>query len=139
MLKIGDLTVTRRKNYDKIKHYLSNQVLIFNDLRVPSARELALTLDLSKSSVSRALLQLCDDGHWIVKVDRGNSRNSYYKIIADKRQCEMFKNYYLLPNRKKRNFRVACKQAGQFLEVGQSQSETKSGANYNPVYRVGGL
>lgn len=138
MVKLGNITITRRKNYDELKLFLSNRILSYYDDRVPSVRELSIILGINKSSVSRALLQLCDDGHWIAKMDRGSSRNSYYKIIADKRQCEMFRNYYLLPTRKKRNFRVLCERAGQFLEVGQCASETKTESKYNSVYRLGG-
>ena len=138
MLKIGNITITRRRNYDDLKLFLCNRILSYYDDRVPSVRELSIILGINKSSVSRALLQLCDDGHWVVKMDRGSSRNSYYKIIADKRQCEMFKNYYYLPTRKKKNFRLMCERAGQFLEVGQCANETKSEPNYNRTYRLGG-
>lgn len=120
MLKIGNVTVTRRKSYDRVKYYLANQLLIFNDKRVPSTRELAEDLDLTKSSVSRALLQLCEDDKWIEKIDRGSSRNSYYKIIANNEQCEQYKNYYLFPTRKKRKFKKLLQNAGQNTKEGHN-------------------
>ena len=119
MLKLGNVTVTRRKNYDRVKYYIANQILIFKDSRLPSVRELADSLDINKSSVSRALLQLCEEDNWLEKIDRGSSRNSYYKIIANPEQCEQYKNYYLLPTRKKRKFSKMCKQAIQKAECGQ--------------------
>ena len=119
MLKIGNVTITRRKSYDTIKYYLANQVLIFNDFRVPTIRQLAESLDINKSSVSRALIQLCDEDHWIEKIDRGSSRNSYYKIIADYEMCDQYKNYYRLPDRKKRKFSKMLKDASQKIEAGQ--------------------
>ena len=119
MLKIGNVTITRRRSYDIIKHYLANQVLIFNDLRVPSVRELAESLDINKSSVSRALIQLCEEDNWIEKIDRGSSRNSYYKIIADFEMCDQYENYYRLPDRKKRKFYKMLKDASQKIKCGQ--------------------
>jgi len=118
-LKIGNVTVTRRKNYDRVKHYIANQILLFNDYRVPPTRELAEDLQISNSSVSRVLLQLCEEDNWLEKIDRGSPRNSYYKIIANWDQCEQYKNYYLLPDRKKRKFKKMCKQVGQKQEAGQ--------------------
>ena len=113
MLRVGAVTVTRRKSYDRVKYYLANQVLIFNERRVPAVRHLAEDLDINKSSVSRALIQLCEDDKFIEKVNKGSSRNSYYNIIADFEQCQQYKNYYLLPRRKKVKFLKMCKDARQ--------------------------
>ena len=131
--KIGNVTVTRRKNYDKVKYYLANQILIFHETRVPSTRELSLSLDINKSSISRALLQLCEDDHWIEKIDRGSARNSYYIIIATFEQCLQYENYYTLPERKKRQFKKMYLKASQNEKEGQRNHfpfGTKEGAKY---------
>ena len=131
--KIGNVTVTRRRNYDQLKYYLANQILIFHETRVPSTRELALSLGINKSSISRALLQLCEDDQWIEKIDRGSARNSYYIIIATFEQCLQYKNYYTLPARKKRQFKNMYQQVSQNQEVGQKNHfpfGTKEGAKY---------
>ena len=137
--KIGNVTVTRRRAYDQVKHYIANQVLLFNDYRVPPTRLLAEDLQISNSSVSRVLLQLCEDDNWLEKIDRGSPRNSYYKIIADWDQCEQYKNYYLLPSRKKRKFKKMCKQVGQKPKEGQKSQwafGTKEGAKVYASYQA---
>ena len=136
--KIGNVTVTRRRAYDQVKHYIANLILLCNEDRVPPTRVLAEDLQISNSSVSRVLLQLCDEDNWLEKIDRGSPRNSYYKIIADWDQCEAFKNYFLLPSRKKRKFKKMVKQVGQKVKAGQKSEwafGTKEGAKVYASYQ----
>lgn len=122
MFKLGNVVVTRRRNYDTLKHLIANYVLIHKETRLPSVRDLSDILGVNKSSISRALIQLCEVDRWLDKIDNGSIRNSYYTIIANEEQCEQYKNYYLLPARKKAKFRKLSKDVRQKAEVGRSQS-----------------
>lgn len=139
-LKIGNVTVTRHKHYNEVKHYIANLVLLFNEYIVPSAISLSEDLHISDSSVSRVYLQLAsEDFPWIEKVDKGSSRNSYYKIIADREQCEQYMKYLSLPRRKKRKFKKMVKQVGQKAKAGQKSEwafGTKEGAKVYASYQA---
>lgn len=122
MFKLGNVVITRRKSYDQLKHLIANLVIIHKEEYLPSIRELATILNINKSSISRAIIQLCEQDRWLDKIDSGSTRNSYYKIIADIEQCEQYKNYYLLLPSKKRKFRKMCEDARQKPKAGQYQS-----------------
>lgn len=113
MFKIGAITVTRRSNYDNLKHLIANMVLLSNEKRLPSAVQLSKMLDINKSSISRAIINLCEQDRWLKKINTGNPRTSYYIIIADHHMCESFKNYFLLPRRKKTKFKKQVEYAKQ--------------------------
>jgi DNA-binding transcriptional MocR family regulator len=120
MFKIGRVTVTRHNSYNQLKHYISNQILLSDDRYLPSIRDLEEVLGVARSSVSRAILLLSEQDNWLVKIQQGNSpRNTIYKIIATPDQAEAYKNYYLLPTRKKVKFRKMLKDAGQLEKQGQ--------------------
>jgi len=113
MFKIGAITVTRRSNYDNLKHLIAQMILLTDEKRLPSAVHLSKMLDINKSSISRAIINLCEQDKWIKKVNTGNPRTSYYIIIANQHQAESFKNYYLLPPRKKVTFKKQVEHAKQ--------------------------
>jgi len=70
-------------------------------------------LDINKSSISRAIINLCEQDRWLKKIDNGSPRTSYYIIIADRHMAESFKNYFLLPRRKKVTFKKQVEHAKQ--------------------------
>lgn len=120
MFKIGRVAITRHNSYNNLKHYIANQILLTDEKYLPSVRELSEDLSIAKSSISRALLLLSEQDKWLKKIQHGNSpRNCLYKIVATPDQAEEYKNYYLLPVRKKLKFRKMFKDAGQSEKVGQ--------------------
>jgi len=121
LFRLGNVVITRRRSYDQLKHFICNLVLIEKETYLPSIRELSNILNINKSSISRALIQLNEQDRWLDKIDRGSTRNSYYKIIADNEQCQQYKNYYLLLPSKKRKFRKMCEDARQKPKAGQYQ------------------
>ncbi len=113
MFKIGAVTVTRRSNYDKLKHLISLMVILDNEKRLPSAVDLSRMLGINKSSISRAIINLYEQDRWLEKIDNGHPRTSYYIIIANKHQAEAFRSYFLLPTRKKVQFKRCIEHAKQ--------------------------
>lgn len=121
MFKIGRITYTRHTSYNKVKHFISNQILLTNDDYIPSIRDLSMMLDIPKSCVSKAILMLSEQDHWLRRISKGNSpRNVVYKIIATPDQAEEYKNYFLMPQRKKLKFRKMMQDVGQLEKKGQN-------------------
>lgn len=121
MFKVGMVTVTKHNSYNEVKHYIANQILLSDDKYLPSTRHLAQVIGASKSAVSKVLITLCEDDRWLDRISDGNSpRNTIYKIIATTSQAKAYKNYYLLPTRKKTKFRKMFKDGGQTYKSGQS-------------------
>ena len=111
MFKIGAVTVTRRSNYDNLKHLIANMVLLTKEVRLPSAVQLSNMLDINKSSISRAIINLCEQDNWLKKINTGNPRTSYYIITADNHMAQSYKNFFLLPRRKKVTFKKRVEHA----------------------------
>lgn len=120
MFKIGRIAVTRHNSYNQLKHYISNQILLSDERYIPSLRDLEELLGVARSSISRAILLLSEEDKWLMRISQGKSpRNTIYKIIATHEQAEAYKNYYLLPTKKKIKFRKIVKDAGQNKKEGQ--------------------
>lgn len=120
MFTIGHITVTRHNSYNELKHLIANQIILGTGMYLPSVRTLSEQLFIAKSSISRSLILLTEKDGWLEKIIDGKSpRNCVYKIIATIEQAEEFKNYYLLPVRKKLKFRKMSRHAGQFEKEGQ--------------------
>jgi flagellar motor component MotA len=98
------LTTLNRYNYSKVKLYLV-ELMIANMKKVPSVRYMQNDLMMGRSSVNRHIMDLADEG-WLVKVDTGKPRTSYYEIIQDRAVAiEYMKEYLKLctdANRQKR-------------------------------------
>lgn len=113
MFKLGAVTVTKQGNYNQVKHYIANMVLIHKEKYLPSIRTMGEMLNINKSSVARAILHLYEVDRWLDKIQGDSPRSTLYKIIANEDQCTAYKNYYLSPAKRKAKFRKILKDAIQ--------------------------
>jgi DNA-binding transcriptional MocR family regulator len=83
----------RRYNYIKLKLYLT-ELVINNINKVPPSRDIQYDIKVGKSSVSRTLIELSEEG-WVNKVNGDSPRQEYYTINIDREYANNFNRAWL--------------------------------------------
>jgi DNA-binding transcriptional MocR family regulator len=83
----------RRYNYIKIKLYLT-ELAINNIKKVPSVRDIQQDIKVGKSSVSRTLIELSEEG-WVNKINGSCPRQEYYTINVSREYANAFSRAWL--------------------------------------------
>ena len=93
-------SIRRHPNYYRVK-YLVMDCVICNIDCVPSSRELEEVLSIGRSSISRQLLILHQEG-LIQRLKLGDSNRSiYYKILVEKDAAILYRDTFTRSGRKK--------------------------------------
>lgn len=139
----SNYSLNTNTNYNLLKHYISKLVLMAEteqDLILPSYKKLSKILNISKSSIERAILKIEKNEKWIVKMKVSDTpRGTFYKITATPEQIKLYQDDLLfktqklkLPHRRHTKKEEVNKRKIQLFEAG---AENKPSKNEFYIYR----